>query len=571
MADLGKTQSILKEAASLLAEAANCTYESAAATTDFSLKFGEISSTIAFEIAKKEKKNPAEIAKAIVEKIRKSEDFARIEAQGPYVNFYLSDKFYAEFLENVIREEGKIKGSESKTFMVEYFDANTHKGVHIGHIRNISLGEALCRILEAVGNKVIRVNYQGDIGPHVAKCLWGFINLYNSQVPQAIEKKGVWLGKVYAEASKKIAENKDLEKEVLDINLKLYNKDKEMYDLWRMTRQWCLEDFEKFYKEFNVNFDEFFFESQTESVGKQIVLEMLEKGIAKKDEGAVIVDLKEEGLGVCVLLTKEGYPLYPAKDLGLAKLKFEKYKIDRSIHVVGKEQEFYFKQLFKIFEKAGMQAAARASYHLIYELVMLPEGKMSSREGTMVLYEDLKEKLFKKTYEETEKRHPEWKESEKAEVARKIALAAIKFSMVRRENNKVILFDWEKALSLEGDSGPYLQYAYVRTKGILAKAGQAQAPKPPRSYAFNEDEKNLLRKLLYFEKTIKNSAQTLSPHVMCEYLLDLAAEFNRFYTRCRVLNAEKEEREARLAIVQATAAIMKYGLWLIGIDAPEAM
>lgn len=562
---------IIEEAADAIARAAGCEKSIALSTTQLSERFGEVSSTIAFEIAKKQKRNPAEVAKELAAKIRKTRNFGRVEATGPYINFYLSDFFYSSFLDRIMAEKGNFgsSGKTGKKIMAEFFDANTHKGVHVGHIRNASLGESLCRILEFAGNEVIRVNYQGDIGPHVAKCLWGFVNLYDGKEPD-MENKGVWLGKVYAEASRKIAENQALEKEVMDINLKLYSKDPYFFGLWQKTRQWCLDDFDRFYDEFGLKFDEFFFESQTESIGKELALELLSKGIAKKDEGAVIVDMKHENLGVCVLLTKEGYPLYAAKDLGLAKLKFEKYDPDKSIHIVGKEQEFYFRQLFKLFEKAGMKKAAEVSYHLIYELVMLPEGKMSSREGTVVLYEELKEKLISKALNETSARHPDWDDAKKTEVAKKVALAAIKFSMVRRENNRVLLFDWEKALSLEGDSGPYLQYAYVRTEGILRKADYV--PKATAGYVFSEDEKRLLRKLAAFEAAAARAASSLSPHILCDYLLDLAAELNKFYSVCRVLNAAKqEERQTRLAIVKSVNIVLCSGLRLIGIETPEEM
>ncbi|NYZ77240.1 arginine--tRNA ligase, partial [Candidatus Micrarchaeota archaeon] len=497
--------------------------------------------------------------------------FSRIDAQGPYVNFYFSDKFYAEALKKMLKEKGKFgKGKKTgKEIMVEYFHANTHKGAHIGHIRNISLGEAVARLLEFSGNKIIRANYQGDIGPHVAKCLWGFINLYHEKAPD--ENRGVWLGKVYAEASNRIKDNPELEAQAKEINLKLYAGDKRIKEIWKKTRQWCLDDFEKFYKEFGVKFDELYFESQTEGIGKEISLDLLKRGIAKKDQGAVIMDLKDEDLGVAVLLTTEGYSVYHAKDLGLAKLKFDKYKnLDRSIHVVGKEQELYFKQLFRIFEKAGMKKAAEISYHLIYELVMLPEGKMSSREGTMVLYEDLKEKLLEIVNHEVRKRHAGWDDKKTGEIARKIAFAALKFSMVRREHNRTIVFDWDQALSLEGDSGPYLQYAYVRTLGILKKA--TFKPKIGSSYAYTEDEKKLIKRMYALPGAAGAAADSLSPHVLCDYLLDLATELNRFYTTSRVLNAEKEEeRETRLAIVAATNLVIGSALSLLGIEAPEAM
>lgn len=533
--------------------------------------FGDIASKLAFSLAPVEKKSPAEIAKGIVSKMPKSEFFSKIEAVGPYINMHMSDAAYAFALKKIMKEGKKFgKGKKTgKQMMVEYFHANTHKGVHIGHIRNVSLGESVCRLLEFNGNKVFRANYQGDIGPHVAKCLWGFLNLHNGKAPE--KKRGIWLGKVYSEASKKTEGNEELEKQVQDINMKLYSGEKEMTAIWKKTRQWCLDDFEEFYKEFGVKFDEFYFESQTQEPGMRIAEDALKKGIAKLDQGAVIIDMKNENLGVGIIITREGYPLYHTKDLGLAKLKFGKYKdLDRSIHVVGKEQEFYFMQLFRMFERLGFDKAAKISYHLIYELVMLPEGKMSSREGTMVLYEDLKDKLLGIVKGEVRKRHADWDEKKVADTAMEIALAAIKFTMVRREPNKQLVFDWDQALSLEGDSGPYLQYAYVRTNGILRKA--EFKPGVEKGYAFTDHEKRLVKLLSEFPAITDNAGLTLSPHVLCGYLLELAAELNKFYTTSRVLDAEKEEaREARLAIIGATNAILGSGLTLLGIASPERM
>ena len=533
--------------------------------------FGDLASRLAFSLAPVEKKSPVEIARGIVSRAPKSEFFSKIEAVGPYVNMHMSDAAYAFALKKITKEGKKFgKGKKTgKEMMVEYFHANTHKGVHIGHIRNISLGESVCRLLEFNGNKVFRANYQGDIGPHVAKCLWGFLNLHGGKAPEKM--RGIWLGKVYSEASKRIEGDEELGKQVQDINMKLYSKDKEMTAIWKETRQWCLDDFEEFYKEFGVRFDEFYFESQTQEPGMQIARDALKKGIARLDQGAVIIDMKDENLGVGIIITKEGYPLYHTKDLGLAKLKFGKYKdLDRSIHVVGKEQEFYFRQLFRMFERLGFEKAAKISYHLIYELVMLPEGKMSSREGTMVLYEDLKEKLLSIVKEEVRKRHADWDGKKVSETAFAITLAAIRFTMVRREPNRQLIFDWDQALSLEGDSGPYLQYAYVRTNGILRKA--EFKPGLVKGYAFTQHEKTLIKLLSRFPATTSAAASTLSPHVLCGYLLELAAELNRFYTTSRVLNAEKEdEREARLAMIAATNTVLASGLGLLGIESPERM
>jgi len=282
------------------------------------------------------------------------------------------------------------------------------------------------------------------------------------------------------------------------------------------------------------------------------------------------MDLKEDGLGVFILLTKENYPLYSAKDLGLAKIKFKKYNLDRSIHVVGKEQELYFKQLFKTFEKAGMEKEAKASYHLIYELVMLPEGKMSSRDGTMVLYEDLKNKLLEVLRQEVKKRHEDWDQKKIEDTAIMIALAAIKFSMVRRESNRVMVFDWEQALNLEGDSGPYVQYAHVRTSGILSKADAK--PDISSKYLFSPEEKKLIRSLCRLPEVVQKASHDLSVHSLPEYSLDVATDFNKFYATSSVLNAEtKEAKSSRLAIVQATSIVLQNSLNLLGIECPEKM
>ncbi|MFA5049960.1 MAG: arginine--tRNA ligase [Candidatus Micrarchaeia archaeon] len=530
-------------------------------------EFGDIATNIAFAIAKEQKKNPVEIAEKLCEILKQNKFTQKISTAGPYVNVYLRSGFYHEALKKIQKEKGNFgRGGKTKeTIMVEFFHANTHKGVHIGHIRNISLGEALSKILEFNGKKVIRVNYQGDIGPHVAKCLWGFINLYNQKAPK--ENRGIWLGKVYFEASKKIQGNIELEQEVQKINQKLYSNDLNLTKIWKETREWCLDDFEKFYLEFGVKFDELYFESQVEKLGKKISLELLKEGIAKKDQNAVIMDLRDDDLGVFVLITREGYPLYSAKDLGLAKIKFDKYKLDKSIHVVGKEQEFHFRQLFKTFEKMGFLEAWKKSYHLIYELVMLPEGKMSSRDGTMVLYEDLKNKLIERTKEEIKKRHLDWDEIEINNIAKKIALAAMKFAMIKIENNKTLVFDWENALNLEGETGPYIQYAYVRTKSILEKENRFDLKK----CELDENEKRIIRKMCEFEEIVQKCSEDLSVYNLCEYLLDMANSFNKFYTTSPVLTAENEKKDLRLAIVSCSSQILKNGLELIGIECLDKM
>jgi len=523
-----------------------------------------------FKLSAKLKKNPVEIAKDLAVKIKPNKTIKEVRIAGPYLNFFVNKQDIAvNVINNILKEKDNFGKSKSKkeNIMVEFFHANTHKGVHIGHIRNISIGESLCRILEFNNNKVYRINYFGDIGPHVAKCIWGYLNLKEKE-PK--EHKGIWLGKIYALTNKKAKTNKKVEKEISEINNKLYARDKNLMEIWKKTKQYCLDDFKEIYKVFGFKFDREYPESECEALGKEVVNNLLKQNIAKKDEGAVIIDLKKDNLGVAVLLTKEGNVLYHAKDLGMVMLKGKEYKVDKSLHVVGSEQDLYMKQIFKIF---GLMKHpyANISKHLSYGLVMLPEGKMSSREGTMVLYEDLKQKLFEHAEKEIIKRDNKLNKKEVNQRKEKIALAALKFSMINREFNKNITFDWEKALDFEGETGPYIQYAHARICSILNKnQGKINSNINQEKLNNKEDEKLILL-LNQFPEIALKAAESYKPHLIARYLLDLSQGFNEFYHSCPILKADKETKNARLNLILAAKQVLKNGLNLLGINAPEAM
>ncbi|RLG54746.1 MAG: arginine--tRNA ligase [Candidatus Hydrothermarchaeota archaeon] len=524
-----------------------------------------------FKFVKKTGVNPVETAKLFAEKLSKlPEDciIKEVKAVGPYLNIFVNKQYVAKQLLPLIftnEDFGKGTGKKERV-MVEFFQANTHKAVHIGHVRNMCLGIALSNVLEFLGYRVIRANYQGDIGPHVVKCLWGIMH-FNEKPPK--ENRLRWLGDIYARANKLISGNEKLEAEIREMTKKLYEGDPKLVELWQQTRQWCLEDFEKIYKDFGVKFDVLFFESEVEKLGKEIVLELLQKGIAKKSEGAIIMDLKKYGLGVFLLLRSDGVPLYSTKDIALAKIKFERYKIDRSIYVVGSEQELYFKQLFKTLELMGFKQAKKC-YHLSYGLVMLPEGRMSSREGTIVLYDDLMEKLYKKAEEEIKARKlvPEEKIPE---LKKKIAFSALKFGMTMRENNKNIVFDWEKALSFEGETGPYVQYAHARICSIFRKFGGKLPAEIKFELLKTREEEKLIMLLSKFPFVVMDAGENYKIHLLCRYLLDLAQAFNEYYHAHRILDAEPELRNARLYLIECVRKVLKTGLNLLGIDAVERM
>jgi len=534
-----------------------------------------------FSLSKLLRKSPAVLASEVMAKVAKditgNKLFEKVQATGPYVNFFVNKAELASAVVTAVNSENECHGSSGKTgktIMVEYFHANTHKAVHIGHVRNICLGESLCRILEFTGNKVVRVNYQGDIGPHVAKCIWGMLNLKDKIGSPPQTNRLRWLGNVYVQANTVVEGNEQLENEVRQLLLKIYAGDKELNKLWKETRQWCLDEFDEMYKDFGVKYDEFYFESKMEQPARKISQELLEAGIAKESEGAIIMDLKPYNLGVFVLLTQDGTALYSVKDIALAREKMSKYSLDRSIHLVGREQELHFKQLFKTLGLIGGKEKefAAKSFHLIYGLVMLPTGKMSSRAGSVVFYDDLRNELLSLAAEEVRKRHADWNEKEIAAAAKKIAFAALKFGMVNRDNDKELIFDWEQAMKLEGETGPYVQYACARICSIFRKYGKPMPHKADYA-AITETaaEVKVVKQLSLFPEVVATAAEQLKPALISRYLLDLSQSFSNFYNDQPILNAEPMVRDARLLLCAAVKQVIENGLKLLAIDVLEEM
>ncbi len=420
-----------------------------------------------FILAREMKKNPVEIAKELSLKIKSSE-FEKIEAKGPYINFFLSrNKIAHETLKKILKEKDKY-GSSSKgkeKIMIEFSQANTHKAFHIGHVRGTALGESIARISEFMGNKVMRANYQGDTGMHVAKWIWCYKKHHSKDKPR---KDEFWIASIYVDAVKRLAENPELQEEVDEINRKLESReDKKLNDIWKKTRLLSLNSFENIYKELNTKFNKYFFESEFEERGKEISQDLVKKRIAEISEGATIVDLQKYNLGVWVLLRKDGTVLYSAKDLALAEEKEKKFKITKSIYVVGAAQRHHFTQLFKTLELEGKDKSSL--FYVPVTEVRLPTGKMSSRTGENILYSSFKDELIDYAKQEIKKREKvSPAELEKRALA--ISIASLKYAMLKQDTNKAIIFSKEEALSFEGNTGPYLLYSYARAKSILRKA-----------------------------------------------------------------------------------------------------
>ena len=526
-------------------------------------KLGDIATPLSFELAKKLKKNPILIAKEIAENIILPEGVARAETSGGYINFFFDRNYFSKkTVERIIGEADLYgKGEKKKEkVMVEYSQPNTHKSFHIGHLRNVCLGDALANIMGFSGYETVRANYIGDVGAHVAKCLWGYMKFYDGVIPD--HNKGDFLGKVYSESDNKLKESEEYQEEYKIVLKNLYEGDKKTLDVWKMTRDWSLEEFNRIYQELGVNFDIFLYESEVKDEGTKIAHELLDKGVAKNKEGAVIVDLKEFGLDEFVILRSDGTALYSTKDLALAERKFQDFKIDRSLYVVGSEQKFYFKQLFKTLELMGFSQAKKC-FHLSYELVMLEEGKMSSREGNVVLYSELKDVVKKEALNQVRERNI----SNADTISEIVTIGALKYSMMK-DNNKRIVFNWKKALDFEGDTAPYIQYAHARASSILKKIGELNSGLGIDD--LNEKEYKLVSLLSEFPEVVERASIDYRPDFVSNYVYDVAKCFNEFYHECHVLNAETN-KEFRASLVRATKIVLNNALGLLGIKAPEEM
>jgi arginyl-tRNA synthetase len=537
-----------------------------------SYKMGDLACSISFPFGKIKKVSPRKIAEDIIDKIHRPRSVYLIKLAGAYVNFFLK---FGEFAKAVVTEASKDtfgKGEKKKEkVMIEYSQPNPLKAFHIGHVRNTVLGESLSRIMKEAGFDVIQANLFNDIGMHVAKTLWCYKKYHDGEKAHTNVSK--WIGTIYRDACKKIEEDPKNKEEADEILKHLEAQDnEEITKLWKQFRKWSVDEFKEIYKELDAHFDVDFYESDLKPRGRELVEELKKKKIAKKSKGAIIIDLKKDDLPVWLLLKSDGTALYSTQDLALAEEKFKKFKIDKSIYVVGSEQRLHFQQLFKTLQKMGFRKAKKC-YHLAYALVALRSGKMSSREGTAILYSDLKHEMLKKAMNEVAERNPEMAVKTQNELAEKIMMSAMKYSMLNVGNNKTIFFDWDTALEFEGDTGPYLQYATVRAKRILEKAGK----KPTLAgiqfkLLDSKDAQRLIKQIAKLPSVIREAAETYQPHIISNYAYSLADKFSTFYTTNPVIEAETPElKAARIALVNATYKTLQKALYLLGIEEPKRM
>ena len=517
-----------------------------------------------FSLSNIYKKDPKQIALDLSKKIKSK--YFRIEANGPYLNFFIDRKVFAEnSIKEILKPNfGKFKKTNKK-ILVEFCHANTHKAFHIGHTRNICLGESLSRILEFTGNKVIRANYQGDIGMHVAKTIYGLLNLKKLNLKEPKTDKGKWLGIVYATASNLFSNDENIAKEINEINQKLYSGDKKLIIIWKESRKWSIDYFEKnVYPVFNVKFDRFYFESEVEKKGVERVKKLLKEGYAKLSDGAIIVDLNEINLGIFLILKSDGNALYSTKDLALAELQDKEFNPNLILHVVGSEQSLYFKQLIKTIEIYNKKLGEKEK-HLSYELVILPSGKMSSREGKVILFDDTLDEMNAHAQKEIKVR-AKLNEKELKKRAKIIALSAIKFSMLSQDPKKVIVFDQEKSISFEGDTGPYLLYSYARANSILNKVKEKNKLNIKE---INDNEFLVVKKLSQFNEVLLKSSEQFNPALVANYSFELCQLFNEFYHSSKVIGSGRED--FLIYLVKSFKEVLGKSLNLLGIESLKEM
>lgn len=549
-----------------------------------------------FTLSKEFKKDPKQIANELSNKIKPNKLIEKIHAVGPFLNFFINKTEYSkDVLTEIFKKKHKFgvpdkKNKNSKTnlqktsiqnqkkrIMVEFCSPNTNKPLHLGHVRNCVIGEAVSNILKFQNHKVIKSNLVNDRGIHICKSMLAYQKWGSNKLPDI--KPDFFVGKYYVMFSQKAEEEKKSGKDILEKEAQLMLQkweqgDKKIISLWKRMNTWVYEGFNETYKSLGAEFDRFFYESKIYKEGKEIILNGLKEGIFSKDEtGAIIADMEKEKLGKKVLVRADGTTIYITQDIYLAKLKFENYKLDESIYVVGSEQNLHFQILFKILEMLGYKWAKNCR-HLSYGMVYLPEGKMKSREGKVVDADDLVKEVIELARFEIKERHKDLNDKEIEKRARAIGLGALKFYLLKTEVAKDIHYDPKESISFEGETGPYVQYTYARLSSVLRKLDEkldAAFFKKTKFNVYDEKEKEIIRMLGEFPEIARDASAQLKPSIITRYLLDLSQKTNEFYHANPILAAPEELLKARIVLAHSARQVIGTGLNLLGIEAIEEM
>jgi len=523
------------------------------------LKNGDYASSVALQHAKEAGMAPLALAEKILAVLSEMEGVEKTDIAGPgFINFYLAKDVFAETLENILARpemwgRQPFDYAQGKKIMVEYTDPNPFKEFHIGHLMSNAIGESIARLLEFTGADVKRANYQGDVGPHVAKAIWA---VKNSKVPG-----GSW-GDAYIVGNKAYETDDIAKREIEEINAKVYARSDELINsIYDEGRAASLAHFEDIYKVLGTKFDHYFFESETAPRGLKLVRE--HEDVFEKSDGAIVYKGEQDGLHTRVFITSRGTPTYETKDLGLLELKHEQGALDKSITVTAHEQSDYFKVMIAAANHLPeVRDIASKTRHVTHGMMRFAEGKMSSRTGNVITGESLLEDIA----EAARERASESRAEDVATLAQDIAVGAIKYQILKQSSGKDIVFDRARALSLEGDSGPYLQYTYARASQVFAKAA-GEGIRPAVEHL--SEPLDLVRLMYRFPAVVERAAEEMEPHLVTNFLIEFAAAFNRWYAQVRIVDGK--DAPHKVAITDAARITLRQGLYLIGIPAPEKM
>jgi arginyl-tRNA synthetase len=546
---------------------------------------------VVFPFVKLIKQNPEDIANKIGSYLKDKEEITAYNVVKGFLNLSLNPTIFTQLLKEKYKiEDFKLNKNDAKKIMVEYSSPNTNKPIHLGHIRNNLLGFSISNILKAAGNKVMRGQIINDRGIHICKSMLAWQKYGNGETPQSAGIKGDHLvGKYYVIFDQKykeeihnlVSSGMDAEEakkkapilgEAQAMLKKWEEGDADIRLLWKKMNDWVYAGFDKTYKRLGVSFDLIQYESDTYILGKDVIEQGLKKGILfNKEDGSVWADLTEERLDQKLLLRADGTSVYMTQDLGTAVERFTRYHLSELIYTVGNEQDYHFQVLFLILKKLGYHWADKL-YHLSYGMVDLPSGKMKSREGTVVDADELMEEMYQEAVKKTSElgKLEGYTENEKEQVNELIGLGALKYFILKVDPKKRILFDPNESIEFNGNTGPFIQYTYARTCSVLRKA--AKETFEIKDTELNKAEQKLIILLSSYEELIEKSAADLNPALIANYIYDVSKEYNSFYQSNRILDAENEsEQSIRLAITQWTGNVIKHGLHLLGIGAPERM
>ena len=562
---------------------------------------------VTFPLLRISRKKPEETAQEIGQYLQENSDaVAAFNVVKGFLNLVVAPQKWVELLEVIDADDhyGFVKPTEtSPLVMIEYSSPNTNKPLHLGHVRNNLLGWSLSQIMEANGNRVVKTNIVNDRGIHICKSMLAWLKYGNGETPQSSGKKGdhligdyyVAFDKHYREQVKElkakfIAEGMAEEEaetrakneaplivEAHEMLVKWEQGDKEVRDLWRKMNSWVYEGFDETYKALGVGFDKIYYESDTYLEGKEKVDEGLKKGIFyRRPDGSVWADLTKEGLDEKLLLRADGTSVYMTQDIGTAKLRFQDYPIDKMIYVVGNEQNYHFQVLSILLDKLGFEWG-KSLVHFSYGMVELPNGKMKSREGTVVDADELVAEMVRQARETADEsgKFADMPEEEKAQVARIVGMGALKYFLLKVDARKNMLFNPEESIDFNGNTGPFIQYTYARIRSILRKAAEAGIEVPaqlPTDVELSAKEEALVQHVADFANVVRQAGQEYSPSSVAAYCYDLVKEYNQFYHDFSILREEDAKKRAfRLVLSKNVAKVVRLGMSLLGIEMPERM